>query len=89
MRLTKVGPVTFWVGDLSASVLSRLIAWFGNESIADSRHLTMTQQFCTKIHIFRGAVVLLLIIQLLPSVGERNYGLGKWRPLLNFEFAFR
>ena len=42
---------------LSASVLSRFIAWFGNESIADFKHSSMTQQFNTKTHVFHGAVV--------------------------------
>ena len=42
----------------SASDFSRMISRFGNESIADFKHLSMTQQFYTKIHVFHGAVVL-------------------------------
>ena len=45
---------------------------FGNESVADFKHLTMTQQFYTQIHAFHGAVVLELIIQSFPNLGERN-----------------
>ena len=53
-----------------ASVLSQLIIWFGNESIADFKHLTMTQQFYAKIHTFRGGVVLQLVDQSFPNLGE-------------------
>ena len=33
------------------------MTWFGNESIADFNHLTMTQQFYMQNYVFHGAVV--------------------------------
>ena len=76
VRLFKIGPGSFWVGDFICigfeSVLSRLMTWFGNESISDFKHLAMTQQFYTQIQVFHGAVVLYLITQSFPNLGERN-----------------